>query len=86
MFVRSLVVILICVLGATAWGSTGAPMVYGVTIPANAPNPAAAEAYVALLLSPRGQEIMERHGQPCLRPAVCGQPNALPPALAEWVR
>jgi molybdate/tungstate transport system substrate-binding protein len=61
-------------------------MVYGVTIPADAPNRAAAEAYVALLLSPQGQDILERNGQPCLRPAVCAERDALPPALAERVR
>ena len=46
----------------------GEPMVYSVTIPKNAPNPKAAEAWVALLLSPAGRAIMEKNGQPCLNP------------------
>ena len=46
----------------------GEPMVYSVTIPKNSANPKAAEAWVALLLSPRGRAIMEENGQPCIKP------------------
>ena len=45
----------------------GEPMVYSVTIPQNRPNPKAAEAWVTLLLSPRGRAIMEKNGQPCIK-------------------
>ncbi|MHC4075597.1 MAG: extracellular solute-binding protein [Planctomycetota bacterium] len=46
----------------------GEPMIYSVTIPKNAPNPKAAEAWIALLLSPKGQSIMKKNSQDCLRP------------------
>ena len=45
----------------------GEPMVYSVTIPKNAANPTAAEAWVGLLLSQKGQSILEKNGQPCLK-------------------
>lgn len=45
----------------------GEPMVYSVTIPKNAANPEAAQAWIALLLSPRGKAIMEKNGQPCIK-------------------
>lgn len=55
----------------------GEPMVYSVTIPKNAPNPKVAQAWLALLLSPRGQAIMEKNGQPCVDPPlVDGLENA----------
>jgi len=46
----------------------GEPMVYSVTIPKNAANPKSAEAWVSLLLSSKGQAIMEKNGQPCIKP------------------
>jgi molybdate/tungstate transport system substrate-binding protein len=63
----------------------GAPMVYSVTIPRSSPNRAAAEAYLALLLSDEGRAIMERNGQPCLRPPVGDGAERLPPRLAALV-
>jgi molybdate/tungstate transport system substrate-binding protein len=65
---------------------TGAPMVYSVTIPKHAPNRPAAEAWVALLLSPPGQQIMERSGQPVFAPARSDQFENLPGALKPWCR
>ena len=46
----------------------GEPMVYSVTIPRNAPNPGAARAWIALLLSSSGQAVFEKHGQPFIEP------------------
>ena len=59
----------------------GAPMVYSVTIPKEAPNRPAAEAWVALLLSPLGQQIMEKNGQPVFAPALTDQLDKLPASL-----
>jgi len=59
----------------------GTPMVYGVTIPHSAANRELAEAYIALLLSPAGQAIMERNGQPPIVPASTMQYDALPDSL-----
>jgi molybdate/tungstate transport system substrate-binding protein len=59
----------------------GEPMVYSVTIPKNAPNRQAAEAWVALLLSEKGRAIMERNGQRCLEPAEVDGADRLPDSL-----
>jgi molybdate/tungstate transport system substrate-binding protein len=60
---------------------TGTPIVYSVSIPRDAPNRPAAEAWVALLLSPEGQAVMESNGQPALAPPTTDQPEELPDAL-----
>ncbi|MBE0415278.1 MAG: tungstate ABC transporter substrate-binding protein WtpA, partial [Dehalococcoidia bacterium] len=49
---------------------SGAPIVYGVTIPKNAPHPELAIAFVEFLLGPEGQAIMQSCGQPPIVPAV----------------
>ena len=59
----------------------GEPMVYSVTIPRNARNRQAAEAWVALLLSPKGRAIMERNGQPCATPPTADGFDKLPDSL-----
>lgn len=59
----------------------GAPIVYAVTIPKNAPNPKVAEAYLSFLLSPEGGAIIEKCGQPPITPAVTAQMHALPAVL-----
>ncbi len=64
----------------------GKPMVYSVTIPRNATNRGAAEAYVALLLSEAGKAIMERNGQPAPRPARTDGYDKLPAALKPYCR
>ncbi|HCY86227.1 MAG TPA: tungstate ABC transporter substrate-binding protein WtpA [Desulfobacteraceae bacterium] len=49
---------------------TGKPCTYGVTLVRNAPNPEAAEAFLAFLLSAdHGLKILEETGQPVLSPA-----------------
>ena len=60
---------------------TGGPITYSVTIPHSSANPAAAEAFVALLLSPAGRAVMERHGQGNLVHAIADGFNAMPPGL-----
>ena len=62
----------------------GEPMVYSVTIPKNAPNREAAEAWVALLLSEKGRAIMERNGQRCIKPAKVDGADRLPDSLKEF--
>ncbi len=59
----------------------GEPIMYSVTIPHNAANAEAAEAFVQLLLSPAGRAIMEKNGQSCFRPAVVGDYAAVPPSI-----
>ncbi len=64
----------------------GEPMVYSVTIPKNAQNPKAAAAWLELLLSPRGREIMENNGQPCLKPAKANGFDKLPERLRRFCK
>ncbi len=49
---------------------TGTPIVYGVTIPKNAPTRELALEFVKFLLSEEGQTIMAAQGQPPIVPAV----------------
>ncbi len=53
-------------------GKTGEPIIYGATIPENAPNRAAALRFLAFLLSDRGGKILEALGQPRLTPELVG--------------
>ncbi len=62
----------------------GAPMVYGLTIPKNAPNPAVANAFVDYILSPAGCRIMEKHGQPAIVPAETRSFTAIPESLKKY--
>jgi molybdate/tungstate transport system substrate-binding protein len=55
---------------------------YGVTIPANAPNPREAERFIAFLLGPEGRAIMEANYQEMLTPPEADHHDALPDALA----
>jgi len=64
----------------------GAPMVYGVTIPTNAPNPSAALAFVTFLLSSEGLLIMEKNGQPALVPSFSDTFDSIPAPLKEFAR
>lgn len=59
----------------------GAPIVYGITIPKNAPSRDLALKYVELLLSPQGQAIMGSNGQMPIAPAVTTDLEAVPQEL-----
>jgi molybdate/tungstate transport system substrate-binding protein len=63
----------------------GKPIVYGVTIPKNAPSPDLALEFVKFLIGPEGQTIMEEQGQPPIVPPVTGDRDALPAALRSLV-
>lgn len=63
----------------------GEPMVYGVTIPKNAPNPNAALAFVTFLLEKdKGLAIMARNGQPSVVPAASETYDKLPESLRSY--
>ena len=64
----------------------GEPMVYSVSIPRDSANPAAARAYVELLLSPEGRAIMQRNGQPTITPAIVDHHDRLPDSLKPLCR
>ena len=66
---------------------SGEPMIYGVTILKDAPNKAAAEAFVAFLLSKnQGMKIMEKNGQPSVIPMPVQNFDKLPAALKPFAK
>jgi molybdate/tungstate transport system substrate-binding protein len=60
---------------------TGKPIIYGLTVPTNAPNPALANKFVAFVLSSKGQSIMRSNGFVIVSPALASSETALPAAL-----
>jgi len=69
----------------TTMTMVGKPIVYGVTIPKNAPSPDLALEFVKFLLGPDGQAIMEEQGQPPVVPPMTGDVDALPADLQAMV-
>jgi len=65
----------------------GKPMVYGMTIPKNAPHRDTAIQFVAFILGSEGREIMQRNGQAPLPVAIAtGDVSQLPTPLKLFVR
>ena len=64
---------------------TGKPIVYGITIPKDAPHPELAVTWIDFLLSPDGMAIMEANGQPPIIPAVTNDKSKLPDELRKYV-
>jgi len=63
----------------------GEPMVYGITIPTNSPNPKAALAFVQFVLTQdQGMKIVEDMGQPSVVPSPCAQWDKLPVELQPF--
>ena len=64
----------------------GNPMVYGITIPKSAPNRELAIRFVAFVVGPKGQKIMQENGQPPISPPwTTGDPDDFPPLLQKLV-
>lgn len=65
----------------------GGPMIYGVTIPKNAPNPRAALAFLEFLLkNDKGMAIMEQCGQQSVVPAPSKTYENIPDALRRFAK
>jgi molybdate/tungstate transport system substrate-binding protein len=62
----------------------GAPMLYGITMPKNAPNPEAGILFISFVLGKEGQEIMKRNGQPEIIPPLVDNREKLPEALKKF--
>lgn len=63
----------------------GEPIVYGVTIPKNAPNPELALAFLAFLLDKdKGGAILERNGQSSVVPSTTDTFDRLPEPLKKF--
>jgi len=65
---------------------TGEPIIYGVTIPNNAPHPNIAAEFVNFLISAQGQAILAEDDQPPISPARADNPDALPDELKELLQ
>ncbi len=63
----------------------GNPIVYGVTIPENAPNRGLAVEFVRLLLSDKGQQIMEKSAQVPINPAITNDKSRVPEEIKDLV-
>jgi molybdate/tungstate transport system substrate-binding protein len=67
---------------------TAKPIIYGLTIPSNAPDPALAQKFIAFVLSPQGQAIMSANGFTVISPALASSqavvPAALQPLTRQW--
>ena len=59
----------------------GLPIIYGMTIPNNAQNAAAAIKFVQFVLGTEGRKIFQNCNQPELIPPMCDNVSALPGAL-----
>ena len=64
----------------------GKPIVYGITILKNAKNKDLATEFTALLLSEKGQNVMEENGQPFIQPLICDHPGNLPEELKGYCK
>jgi len=60
------------------------PIVYGITIPQNAPHPELAAEFVRFVISSQGQEALRRENQPPLVPAVADNIDNLPGGLKSF--
>ena len=65
----------------TTVAKKGKPIVYGVTIPKNAPSRELAIAFMKYLLGEKGQAIMNKNGQLSIVPAVANDLSKLPDEL-----
>ncbi|MEA1905131.1 MAG: tungstate ABC transporter substrate-binding protein WtpA [Candidatus Hadarchaeota archaeon] len=64
---------------------TAKPIVYGITIPKNAPNEDLAIEFIMLLIAEDGQRILENCGQPPIVPAVASDIDKLPEDIQPLV-
>ena len=62
---------------------TGKPIIYGLTVPSNAPNSALGEKFIAFVLSPSGQAIMRANGFVVISPALASSTSAIPASLSS---
>jgi molybdate/tungstate transport system substrate-binding protein len=60
---------------------TAKPIIYGMTIPASAPDSALGEKFVSFVLSPAGQAIMRSNGFVVISPALANPHSKVPATL-----
>jgi molybdate/tungstate transport system substrate-binding protein len=64
----------------------GGPIVYGITIPTNAPHPDLAADFIRFLVGPEEQAIMARNQHPMIVPPIVDNAEAIPAELADLVK
>lgn len=62
---------------------TGEPIIYGMTIPNNAPNPDLAVEFIEFVFSAEGQQIMLENEQPVMDPPVVDSIGASPDEITQ---
>ena len=72
--------------GATGSSVKAKPIIYGMTVPTNAPDRALGEQFVAFVLSPQGQAIMRANGFVVLSPALASDQSAVPASIRPLTR
>ncbi len=72
--------------GSAPTSIAGSPIIYGLTIPKDAPNRPGAIAASAFLLGSEGRKALKRAGFSLLPSAVCDTPMRLPKELRPMVR
>jgi molybdate/tungstate transport system substrate-binding protein len=65
---------------------TGQPIIYGITIPANAPHHDAAVEFLEFMLGVEGQQIFSQHHHPPLAPAEADDINRTPTELVSLLK
>jgi molybdate/tungstate transport system substrate-binding protein len=67
---------------------TAKPIIYGLTIPASAPNAALGEEFISFVISPQGQAIMRSNGFVVISPALANPQDKVPasikPLTTQW--
>jgi molybdate/tungstate transport system substrate-binding protein len=67
---------------------TGKPIIYGLTVPATAPDAALGQAFVRFVLSSKGQAIMASEGFVSIKPALASSQKKVPatvkPLTTQW--
>jgi molybdate/tungstate transport system substrate-binding protein len=69
----------------TTTTSTGKPIVYGLTIPNNAPNPTLAAEFIKYIINESGQATLTNSGQPAVVPATTNDIDKIPESLKTYV-
>jgi molybdate/tungstate transport system substrate-binding protein len=67
---------------------TGKPIIYGLTIPTNAPDAALGQGFVKFVLSAKGQAIMSSEGFVSITPSLASSqakvPSSIQPLTTQW--
>ncbi|MGD9143079.1 MAG: tungstate ABC transporter substrate-binding protein WtpA [Dehalococcoidia bacterium] len=63
----------------------GQPIIYGITVPKNAPHPGEAEQFIEFLLSSEGSRILAQNHQPPLEPVEAENIDTVPAPLKQFL-